>query len=189
MLSRELKIGIIGGVVSSILVIIFIQPILSFVWSAVLSFGESIQAGYVDRIYKNAAIGERNLTGHLSLLALTMLLIFVSVAFISADIASHHEIIKRVSSIFHIVMALTSTVLSFLILIATSLSIGVMDINASFIQRLTVLSPSISDQERKEWQARWAMMQNQKDYHALVAAMEQRASDLKVELPELRKKP
>lgn len=188
MLSRELKIGIIGGVVSSILVIIFIQPILSFVWSAVLSFGESVQAGYVDRIYKNAALGERNLVGHLSLLALTMLLVFAPVTFFSAEIARRHERIKRASSIFHITMSLTSVMFSFLMLIAASLSIGVTEINASFIQRLTVLSPSISDQERKEWHARWAKMRNQKDYRALVAAMEQRASDLKVELPELRKR-
>ncbi|WP_290435716.1 hypothetical protein, partial [Aeromonas caviae] len=75
MLSRELKLGIIGGVISSILVIVFIQPILSFVWEAIISFGESVQAGYVDRIYKNAAIGERNLSGNLLLLVLAIILL------------------------------------------------------------------------------------------------------------------
>ncbi|MFQ2706217.1 hypothetical protein ACK3ZA_04965 [Aeromonas caviae] len=70
MLSRELKVGIIGGVISSMLVIIFVQPVLGFVWNAVISFGEYLQAGYVDRIYNNAAIGERNLGGNFSLLIL-----------------------------------------------------------------------------------------------------------------------
>lgn len=187
MLSRELKIGIIGGVGSSILVIIFIQPILSLVWSAVLSVGEAVQAGYVDRIYRNAALGERNLVGHLSLLTLTMLLVFIPVAFLSAEMARRHESIRRVTPAFHTFMFLTSLVATIVLLIAFSLSSGVTEINASFIQRLTVLSPAISDQEYKEWRARWAKMRGKNDYRGLVAAMDQRALELKVELPELRK--
>ena len=187
MLSRELKIGIIGGVVSSILVIIFIQPILSLVWSAVLSFGEAVQAGYVDRIYRNAALVERNLVGHLSLLALTMLLIFVPAALLSAEMARRHERIGRVTPAFHIAMSLTSLVAALVLLIAFSLSSGVTEISASFIQRLTVLSPAISDQEYKEWKSRWAIMRGQNDYRGLVAAMDKRASELNVELPEIRK--
>lgn len=187
MLSRELKIGIVGGLVSSILVIIFIQPILNIVWSAVLSFGESVHAGYVDGIYGNAALGERNLVGHLSLLALVQLLLFASAVFLSAEMARGHERINRVMSvIFRITMILVPLLYAFIFVIAIALSSGIMEINASFIQRLTVLSPAISDQEHKEWRARWAKMRSQKDYIGLVAAMEQRASALKVELPELR---
>ena len=141
MLSRELKIGIIGGVVSSILVIIFIQPILSLVWSAVLSFGEAVQAGYVDRIYRNAALGERNLVGYLSLLTLIMLLVLVPAGFLSAEMAQRHERIGIVTPVFRIFMSLMSLVATLVLFIAFSLSSGVTEINASFIQRLTVLLP------------------------------------------------
>ncbi len=186
MLSRELKIGIIGGVISSVLVIIFIQPILSFVWSAVISFGESVQADYVDRIYRNAAVGERNLIGHLSLLALLMLLSYLPTAFFVREISRRHDIYNKARA-FYFAIALMAIFASFVLLIAFSISSGVMEINASFNQRLSVIAPAISDQEYKEWKARWAKMHSQSDYRALVAAMEKRASDLQIQLPELRK--
>jgi hypothetical protein len=54
-------------------------------WNFILAFGESIQAGYVDCIYQNAAIGDRNLVGHMSVLVLLLLLVTVSTAFLLVD--------------------------------------------------------------------------------------------------------
>jgi hypothetical protein len=56
-----MKVGIISGIISSVIVAIFIQPILSFIWDAVIGIAGAVQQGYVDRIYRNAALGDRDL--------------------------------------------------------------------------------------------------------------------------------
>jgi len=117
MLSRELKLGIIGGVISSILVIVFIQPILSFVWEAIISFGESVQAGYVDRIYKNAAIGERNLSGNLLLLVLAIILLSYPLFILLKEYANRYEINDLMSSLINIVISFLILMLSALIMV------------------------------------------------------------------------
>ncbi|MCA0328056.1 MAG: hypothetical protein LCH89_21010 [Proteobacteria bacterium] len=186
MLSRELKIGIIGGVISSVLVIIFIQPLLGLVWSAALAFGESVQAGYVDRIYRNAAVGERNMVGHLSLLGVTLLLIFVPALLLFPDMEKRSSGSRLPFPLLRAVIAVVSMLVPPLFLIVASLFIGVSQINASFSQRLAVLAPTITDQEMKEWRARWAKMQSQKDYRELVEAMERRSTELRIDLPKVR---
>jgi hypothetical protein len=71
--------------------------------------------------------------------------------------------------------------------VVSSLSRGVMEINASFTRRLTVLAPLISDAEYKTLKARWANMRGKADYDALVTAMDKRAAELGVTLPPVRK--
>ncbi|WP_439841174.1 hypothetical protein [Aeromonas veronii] len=186
MLSRELKLGIIGGVISSILVIVFIQPIFSFVWEAIISFGESVQAGYVDRIYKNAAIGERNLSGNLLLLVLVIILLSYPLFILLKEYANRYEINDLMSSLINVVISFLILMLSALIMVFASISVGVMEINASFNQRLTVIAPSIDDKEIKEWRAQWAKMEGLRDYQTLTTAMENRAVELNITLPKLR---
>ncbi|WP_421292696.1 hypothetical protein [Aeromonas taiwanensis] len=180
MLSRELKVGIIGGVISSMLVIIFVQPVLGFVWNAVISFGEYLQAGYVDRIYNNAAIGERNLGGNFSLLILGVVLLNAPLAIYRYDFSDRYQ------KIFSRIIIFSIMSLAIMVLVVSSLSLGIMEINASFNQRVTVLAPSIEDKELKEWKAKWAQMRSQSDYKKLVSAMEKRAIELDVSLPKLR---
>lgn len=187
MLSRELKIGILGGIISSVFVIIFIQPILNIVWSAVLSFGEYIQAGYVDKIYRNAAVGDRNMVGQMTLLLVVVLMLFVSVGFLTSGRGIRNKYGVLTSRALMLLMSLMACTMAVIVLVGFSVASGVMEINASFIQRLTVMAPVISDEEYKEWKAKWAVMNSQNDYHVLVSAMEKRAADLKIELPKLRR--
>src|SRR6266446_1519393 len=70
--SRQLKVGIIGGLISSLLVVVFIQPILSLLWRAILATGGFLHQGYIDRIYRGAAILSNNLYGEATLLFVAM---------------------------------------------------------------------------------------------------------------------
>jgi hypothetical protein len=72
--SKGLKIGIIGGLISSVMVLIFIQPILSLLWRLILTVGGSIHEGYVDRIYRSAAMVDFNLSGQLTLIVLMLMI-------------------------------------------------------------------------------------------------------------------
>lgn len=186
MLSRELKIGIIGGVVSSILVIIFIQPLLNYVWTAVLSFGEHIQASYVDKIFRSAAIGDRGRVSQLTFLMVILVVISVPSFLFLSQVAYRYAVFEKANRVFLLVMSFMSLMLVMVSLVSFSISMGVTEINASFNQRLTVLAPAISEHETKELKAQWAKMSSKRDYRALVSLMEKRASELQIQLPELK---
>ena len=181
-----MKIGIISGVISSVIVVIFIQPILSVTWGAITVVGSHVHQGYVDRIYKNAAVADRNLLGDMTFLYLLMLPALVSLIFSFRFRLGHRPewpFSHRVLNVFSVAAALLSVVT---ILVGFSLSSGILEISASFNQRLTVLAPAISDTEYKTFRARWASMSTEADYKSLVSDMESRSKDLKVILPKLR---
>ncbi len=193
MMSREMKIGIIGGVISSVLVIIFIQPILSWLWGVLITFGEWAHAGYIDEIYRRAAIGD--LIGKAGVL--TLLLLLASMMFsLLFSLTSHRELRTRQSGgevhsdwkILRKVEAITVFIpfilIIFLGMFSVSILMGVSIISSSFEQRLIILSPSISDQEYKIWKARWASMQNINDYRSIQKDLDKRAVELKVSLPK-----
>ena len=76
--------------------------------------------------------------------------------------------------------------LAVMLSIPLAVSRGIVKINTSFNQRLTVLAPAITDGEYKTLKARWASMQSKADYDALTTAMEKRAAELNVTLPPVR---
>ena len=185
-MSLELKVGMVGGLISSVLVLIFIQPIKYFVWTAVLYFGEYVQAGYVDRIYRGAALGDRNIVGHLSALVILMVMLFVAGGFLGVGRHLRQDLVGKLFRVFVRIVQVSSIFIPAAMIVVISISGGVMEITASFNQRLAVIAPAISDKETKEWKAKLAMMHGQNDYRALVSAMEKRAKELQIELPKLR---
>ena len=189
--SKGLKVGIISGLISSLVVLIFIQPILSFVWNAFMAIVGSVHHGYVDAIYRNAAVGDRNLVGHMTFMILIGF-VLVGMLFFWADLVAPvwsalQSTIKVPVLVFNLVFALMVSVFCVTFLVAFSISSGIMEIDASFTQRLTVLAPAVSDAEYKTLKARWAGMRGKADYDALVTAMDSRAAELGVTLPPVRK--
>jgi hypothetical protein len=57
-------------------------------------------------------------------------------------------------------------------------------LNTSFAQRITVLTPHISEHERQEFAALWASMRNRRDYERLNAKLEDTATARGVKLPK-----
>jgi len=57
--------------------------------------------------------------------------------------------------------------------------------NTSFNQRLTIIAPSLSDNEQKVLKAQWASMRNRRAYEVIVSSIEKIANDKKIELPKL----
>lgn len=186
MISRDLKIGIAGGVISSVIVLIFIQPTLSFLWSAIISFGETVQAGYVDKIYRAAALGDRNLAGHLTLLIVLMFAHVGVMSYISGGNRMPRLSDKTKSKAVKIMAVLFTSIMFVVMMIACSISMGVNEIKASFEQRLTVMAPYITDLEAKKIKARWATMKGRSEYTNLVDSMDSRAIELKITLPVVR---
>jgi hypothetical protein len=204
---KALKLGLLVNAIFSLL-IIFFQRIASFIWNAVIAVGGRVHQGYVDRIYRNAALSDRNMPGSITLLLLLMIfegLSFYALAdilkwtesalekrpsFTSETALFRKKLVNFLDNIWRgATVGLVMTMLPFclLLILVASMSLGIMEIDASFNQRLTVLAPAISDVEYKTLKARWATMRSKADYDALVSAMDARARELGVNLPPVRK--
>ena len=65
----------------------------------------------------------------------------------------------------------------------------VMQMNASFHQRLEVLGPKINDLEYKELLASWASMHSREDYRKIITRMQGVAAQNGITLPKLLAEP
>src|ERR1700680_656203 len=158
--NKALKIGIISGIITSLVVIIFINPTLSLIWRVTVAVAGSIQQGYVDRIDKNAASSEMNLVGQLTFLAVLDFGIMIAM-FVVFDMryiyprffdTGLEKAFRYVTISVRIVVSLLLVTL----IVAFSITAGIAKITASFTQRLTILAPAIDDAEYKTLKAQWA---------------------------------
>ena len=186
--SKGLKERITSGLIVWLLVTIFIQPILSITWKAIVWVGGFVHQGYVDRIYIRAAI-DTNPYGETTLVILVLTVLLISLHWtvnsLESDVRSEHMYRSvRLAKVITLLLTLICILLGF---VRLAIVRGTGEIAESFTQRLTVLAPAISDTEYKTLRARWAGMRGKADYDALVAAMDKRAAELGVTLPIVRK--
>lgn len=188
--NKALKIGIISGIISSLLVIIFINPILSFVWRVTVAVAGSVHQGYVDRLYRDAAMPDINFVGLLTYLAVLefgfMTSMFTVFNFRFENFPQPYMLIGKVNRYGGYLVQLSVLLLIIGLFTGFSIVDGISRLNASFTQRLTVLAPAINDTEYKTLRARWASMQSKADYDAIVIAMDKRAKELSITLPPVR---
>lgn len=182
-MDRELKVGIVGSVIGG-LALLFIQPILNFLWRLILAVGGTLHQGYVDRIYRNAARASGaggNPYSEATFLALGVFLGFVGVVWLLDRLRPGAlRALMNLTVLFLFIVSLLA------MLSRAAISMGTAAIAESFTQRLTVLAPAIRDSEYKILKARWANMRGKADYDALVGAMDKRATELGVNLPPVR---
>jgi hypothetical protein len=188
--TKRLKIGIISGIISSVLVIIFINPILSFVWKVTVAVAGSIHQGYVDRIYRNAGFVDNNEIGRMTFLAVLsfglVLLHYQYTQWVLRDSSHPFPMMKRIIKVVSSATWLSIGVLVLVMMVRFSILQGTMVITESFNQRLTILAPAIKDDEYKTLKARWAGLETKADYDAIVNAMDKRAKELSVSLPPVK---
>ena len=176
---------LVAGIISGIIVLVFIQPILSFLWRFVLS---NIK-GTVNSACHQAALGY---TDAYNFLFMENFIIFgVGLATIVAVKKLRSNGVGR--SVRRILSPRASKVLwlawaMFAILggtVQVTKYFVVMQLKASFYQRLAVLAPKISEQEYKEYLASWAAMHSEEDYRRIVENMDAAAKKNGTMLPEL----
>ncbi len=180
--------SVIASVISSVLVIILINPLLRLGWRVMVALGDTVYAGFTNYTYTNAALGQRNWVIVQSLFIFIGLLTGIMTAPFtnrllnrllgrSDELREKHKI--RFAVIYVILLLLWFTFcISFLVPAAVDLQL-----NTSFQQRLTVLAAKIPEQEAKELKASWAMMRTRAHYKQIKNRMEALAVQHKVELP------
>ena len=182
----QIRRGVIASIIAALIVLIFVQPLLRIIWSALLKVGLSFFQSYVDSIYLNAALGQRNDVGVI-LLFLILSLIFgvTSGASLVATIRVFPARSKTKRSKKRKVFLLWIMVF-FIFLLCISMAIRPftdLQLNTSFQQQLTVLSPKISDLECKEIKAAWALMKSRKNFEDISKRLNDTAKKHGVVLP------
>lgn len=185
-MERQLKIGIFGSVIGA-LIMLFIGPILNFLWRLILNVGGALHQGYVDGIYRNAAMAGGNPHGEATLFILVLVFIIVGLfRMLEFTKARASSVLGGFATLMELATMFLLQVVLLAVLFRAVISIGTGEITESFAQRLTVLAPAISDSEYKILKARWANMRGKADYDALVGQMNKRATELGVNLPPVR---
>jgi hypothetical protein len=205
-----MKKSILASIIASILVVVFIQPILNLVFKVTNITGEYVYVGFSNGIYRNAALGERsNLVFMIYCFMLALVTIFCgAVVFVSVNrvrkLISPREATGKKEDTGRIQvdtpntskrstylqgLSITMVILYILLLLCVlgllTLAYTNLQLYTSFRQRLTVLAPKITEQEYKELQASWASMRSRTDYEAVTEEMNRLAQEHNIVLPEL----
>ena len=190
-LDSTLKKSLLGSIIASIIVILFIKPILNAAWNFVLSLSDSYLKTFSDSIYTSAALGQRDWVIVLLLIMILCSVIGIGTGLIVGVTTVKSERIKKIvrkkksSIIFWIFFCLFYLYTCFSCVTVAVKAFADLQLNTSFEQRLSVLSPVITDLEYKKLKAAWALMRSKKDHDEIVKKMENIASRNSVNLPEL----
>lgn len=182
--------NVIASVIASVIVIALIQPMLTWLWEYMSSTGNVMLNKYVDHLYKNAALGNRNWV----IAAIAISLLYIPIANFILVIGTRplfKKLLQRKPGVtkLKIPTAIFVTLVVFSIsglIPATFLSISIytdLQLNASFNQRLQVLTPHLSDHQHKTLLASWASMTSKNDYIKIKEEMDQLALQAKTTLP------
>lgn len=182
----DFRKNLLVSIVTSVLVLIFVEPILKWSANGLMWMGENISASFTKAVYSSAALGLREKYSFITLLFIIAMLAGAATGVVAASLQST-KINSPTSSgrsgrkkIVNIFVAATM-ILSGLYSVASNFI--EMQLNASFSQRLTVLAANIPEQQVKDLKASWALMSSRSDYEAITAEMNRLAAVAKVKLP------
>ncbi|HCG6123075.1 TPA: hypothetical protein NJ077_004590 [Vibrio parahaemolyticus] len=188
--------SLIVSVVASVLVILFVQPFLNFSGDMIQWVLSKTAVIMSDSIYKDAALGMREKFSFLLLIMVFQLIFMVLLSSLyrkffrttspqsSIDELSDVEKVNRTNKrkIISFFTGFTSVILVFWL---GGMQYVGFQMNASFSQRVTILSPYISEQDVKVLKSEWAQMQSREDYEAINEKILSVAESNNIVLPRL----
>lgn len=183
---------IVAGLIAGVAVTFFVEPLLTFVWSAVTSVANQSFSYIADTVYRSAALGHRNQIAVLGLLAAAgaftgWTLGFLSRRFWRRRKPTDDERVKGLrtqKNRLEIGVILMSGIVALCLLYFASTRFAELQYHTSFEQRLTVLAPHIDEQYEEDLRAQWALMRGRQDYEAFTRRVEEAADSVGVVLPE-----
>ena len=179
-------------ILAAIIIVFFIQPIFVKLWSWLVWIGSNSYIGWMNSIYRNASLGDRN---WLDVVVFTFAMLVISFGVVAllwrnfifekVDMIND-KVINKIHPTINLIIRIILSILIIFSFINVSFSAFVdLQLNAPFQQRLSVLAPSITDQQSEELTAEWANMSTRSDFELIVTHMDALAHENNIELPDL----
>jgi len=187
---KEFQRSVIVSLISSLLILIFFQPLMQVVWGLIQFIGANFYSGFSESVYRNAALGHRNYLDVIVFSAFTSAQLGIFVGLILRTITrrkmlSLTEVAKaRLLKLNQLMLVASLAVVSVISLRFTLLAFADLQLNTGFQQRVTILSPYLSDNEIKQLNAMWASMKNRQDYERINTQLITYGQAYGVELPD-----
>ena len=202
--TKELKIGIIGSIIASFLVIYLLEPFVSICGSTIVRISSAISSSYSNQLYTEIATGETNyafMIWAILWIAIMFSLVIISVVFLIITSTKEVEkekseeekkkiyrkeekkrrsIIKamRISSIFAIFISL------FLLVWGIADDIVRISTIKNFNQKIKILTPYIGEKEKDILISEFSLMKSREDFEVLQNKIDSIGQKLGIELPE-----
>ncbi len=183
----EFRKNLLVSLVTSVLVLIFVEPILKLSANGLMWLGANISASFTKSVYTSAALGLREKYSFLSLMFILSMLAGAATATVVASFrtkkATENVSVSRYGykKVINIVSGLVMIFSGLHILASNFIE---LQLNASFSQRLTVLAAKIPEQQVKTLRASWALMSSRSDYETITADMNSLAAAAQIKLPD-----
>jgi hypothetical protein len=182
----DFRRNLLVSVVTSVLVLLFIEPILSWSGNAIMWFGANVYDGVTNSIYRSAARGFREESSFASLIIIlaTLAGLFSAILMVMllprrrkpAQVESKRNYRKILFSALTVLFLLDG-------LVIVAEDFANIQLNTTFNQRITVLAAKVPEQRIRELKASWALMEKRADYEALTAEMNKLAKQFNTKLP------
>jgi hypothetical protein len=187
-MSRDLKIGIVGGLISSAIFIYFLEPILRiFVRLLSTAFG-GLSDWFVDAACARAALGAIEDSGLIFLFSIVALVAGIGTGslagtFRKKDIpdrppespSGSKRALARSMAVVLVCFSLLQTVhLSSIWLSAQLIT--------SFNQHIAALVPAVGEAQTAQWRSQWAQMESKAEHSRIYAEMSAAAKQAKIKL-------
>ena len=185
----SIRKGVLASVIASLVILLFVQPILTGLGRLLLWTTNSLWQRLSDQLYISAALGHRNDVDVIILAFVLLPLIIIPSLVLIRRIGRHSASKstttrtpqKRTGALVVLIYSAFGVLLSISIVVSSFVD---LQLNTSFRQRLTVLAPTLSEAEIRQLEASWAAMRSQVDYEAIVTRMEVIAQTRGVVLPK-----
>lgn len=162
------KKSIIIGIISSLIVIMIFEPLLSILNKNLLAILSSYSSWLSNSIYSKAALGisyKANTAILMSLYSLVFGYMTGVIVALEKKSKNNDDKLKKPKKYFWIIILMGSLLISFQF--QTSIEHKVIDLNLKFQQKLTMVSPYLDNQQEEELRAEWASMKNVNDFNSV----------------------
>lgn len=210
--SKESKISIFRSLVAASIFLLFLRPILEFLWSILVKFSSYSYSFLIDSAYKNAALGQRNWLDFviftlvfMGIIAIAIISMFnynyeQSILTLQTKVYEEQDEQKKISlekeffkkKFKTIIPKKYPSIIRYIVIFCIcfcglSLIFSAyvdMQLNTEFNQRLNVISPYITDSQTKLLKSKWAQMETRKDFELIDEQIKLFAQQYEIILPK-----
>ncbi|ADT93397.1 hypothetical protein Sbal625DRAFT_1289 [Shewanella baltica OS625] len=184
-MDKSIKVGIITGIVASMVFVYFLDPIIRIFGEGVFYASNYVVSGLVDSLYQKSALGvakDPSLTvyaliiGFITAFPVAMIRIFFQKK--SNDDKSR-ENSKRSG-----IMLIPIAILPLMLFYQMWTMMFQYEVVTSFDQHIKIVTPYISEKEKQIIVSKFSMMNGESDFKSLYAELDKIASENKLVLPK-----